>query len=65
MAAGRRVWEFFLNSFWTAMELHGTEEEDISGFDLHTQFLLGDTFFVERFIENKISIEYRNIESAL
>ncbi len=31
---------YVLNSFWTTMELYGTEEEDISGLDTHMEFVV-------------------------
>ncbi len=51
-----------VNSFWTTMELHGTEEEDKSGFETHTQYLLEDTFIAGFhlfmwFVDNKKNIE--------
>ncbi len=45
---------------------NGTEEEDTSGFDTHTQYLLVDTFTVGfglhmGFVNNKKNIKYHQI----
>ncbi len=55
--AGRCMWDsvktvwlidVFLIFFWTTVELYGSEEEEISDFDIHTQYLLANFTLIHK-----------------